>query len=140
MVVAGIVIFGLITYFKKWQWLWREWLTTVDPKKIGVMYLIVALIMLLRGGADALMMRAQQATSVGSSHGCVIVKHIPAGFFGARHDYDFLCGDGATVRPCQFGGAAYHWGTGCGVSVFECYQLLAVYGRHDTGEFVASAW
>ena len=69
MIVAVLVIFGLITYFKKWKWLWREWLTTVDPKKIGVMYLIVALIMLLRGGADALMMRAQQATSVGSSHG-----------------------------------------------------------------------
>jgi cytochrome o ubiquinol oxidase subunit 1 len=66
---ALIFIFALITYKKRWTWLWREWLTTVDPKKIGVMYIITALIMLIRGGSDALMMRAQQATSVGHSHG-----------------------------------------------------------------------
>lgn len=72
---AATIVFGilaalvLITYFKRWRWLWREWLTTVDPKKIGVMYIAVALLMLLRGGSDALMMRAQQATSVGASHG-----------------------------------------------------------------------
>jgi cytochrome o ubiquinol oxidase subunit 1 len=58
-----------LTYFKKWKWLWREWLTTVDPKKIGVMYIAVAALMGLRGVTDALMMRAQQATSVGGSHG-----------------------------------------------------------------------
>ena len=51
----------LITYFKKWRYLWTEWLTSVDHKKIGVMYIIVALVMLLRGFADALMMRTQQA-------------------------------------------------------------------------------
>jgi cytochrome o ubiquinol oxidase subunit 1 len=54
-----------LTYFKRWKWLWREWLTTVDPKKIGVMYIVVAALMGLRGVTDALMMRAQQATSVG---------------------------------------------------------------------------
>jgi cytochrome o ubiquinol oxidase subunit 1 len=69
VVVGAIVTLGLVTYFKKWPWLWREWLTTTNHKKIGVMYLIVATLMLLRGGSDALMMRAQQATSVGSSNG-----------------------------------------------------------------------
>lgn len=69
MVGAVVVIAALLTYFKKWRWLWREWLTTVDHKRIGVMYLIVAVIMLVRGGADVLMIRAQQATSVGASHG-----------------------------------------------------------------------
>ncbi|HEY1835252.1 MAG TPA: cytochrome o ubiquinol oxidase subunit I [Candidatus Saccharimonadales bacterium] len=69
MIAGVLVVLALLTYFKKWPWLWREWLTSVDPKKIGVMYLIVALIMLVRGGVDALMMRAQQATSVGNSHG-----------------------------------------------------------------------
>ena len=68
--VLGIVaVVALLTYFKRWKWLYREWLTTVDPKKIGIMYIVVALLMLLRGGADALMMRAQQATSVGAAHG-----------------------------------------------------------------------
>ncbi|MGE6259933.1 cytochrome aa3 quinol oxidase subunit I [Heyndrickxia sporothermodurans] len=62
MVAIGITVIGIIvglTYFKKWGYLWREWLTTVDHKRIGIMYLISALIMLFRGGADALMMRAQ---------------------------------------------------------------------------------
>jgi cytochrome o ubiquinol oxidase subunit 1 len=69
IVIGGLVIAGLLFYFKRWKWLWRNWLTSVDPKKIGVMYIIVALLMLVRGGSDALMIRAQQATSVGSSHG-----------------------------------------------------------------------
>jgi cytochrome o ubiquinol oxidase subunit 1 len=69
MVLAVVVVLILITYFKRWHWLWREWLTTTNHKKIGVMYLIVAFLMLLRGGADAAMLRAQQATSVGASHG-----------------------------------------------------------------------
>jgi cytochrome o ubiquinol oxidase subunit 1 len=65
----------LITYLKRWQWLWREWLTSLDPKKIGIMYIIVALVMLLRGIADAAMMRTQQALSVGSSHGILSSDH-----------------------------------------------------------------
>lgn len=68
---GGVAMVALMFYLKRWKWLWREWLTTVDPKKIGVMYLIVATLMLLRGFADVLMMRAQQATSVGNSHGII---------------------------------------------------------------------
>lgn len=56
-------IIAAITYFKKWKYLWKEWITTVDAKKIGIMYGIVAIIMLLRGGSDALMIRAQTALS-----------------------------------------------------------------------------
>lgn len=58
-----------ITYFKKWTWLWKNWITTLDAKKIGVMYIIVAVLMLLRGLADAMMLRAHTALSVGSNHG-----------------------------------------------------------------------
>lgn len=58
-----IAIVAALTYFKKWKWLWTEWLTTVDAKKIGIMYAIVAIIMLIRGGADALMLRASTAVS-----------------------------------------------------------------------------
>ncbi|MFS0788679.1 cytochrome aa3 quinol oxidase subunit I [Shouchella sp. 1P09AA] len=50
-----------LTYFKKWGWLWRDWITTVDHKKIGIMYLLCALLMLFRGGLDALMIRTQLA-------------------------------------------------------------------------------
>ena len=61
MVLGGIAIFGGITYFKVWGVLWRNWLTTVDHKRIGIMYILVSLVMLLRGFSDAVMMRAQQA-------------------------------------------------------------------------------
>jgi cytochrome o ubiquinol oxidase subunit 1 len=56
-----LAVVALLTYFKKWKWLWKEWLTSLDPKKIGIMYLVVAAIMLLRGLADTAMLRAQQA-------------------------------------------------------------------------------
>ena len=59
LVTIGIIV-GL-TYFKKWGYLWRTWLTTVDHKKIGIMYILAALLMLFRGGVDALLMRAQTA-------------------------------------------------------------------------------
>ncbi|RDI39113.1 cbb3-type cytochrome c oxidase subunit I [Falsibacillus pallidus] len=59
--LSMVAIFFVLTYFKKWGWLWREWLTTVDHKKIGIMYIIASLLMLFRGGVDALLMRAQLA-------------------------------------------------------------------------------
>lgn len=69
IVLGGIGVLAALTYFKKWSWLWKSWLTTLDPKRIGIMYLIVAALMLVRGVSDAIMIRAQQATSVGASHG-----------------------------------------------------------------------
>lgn len=66
LVVGILGIVAALSYFKKWKWLWNNWLTSLDPKKIGVMYLIVSGLMLLRGAIDALMMRAQQATASGS--------------------------------------------------------------------------
>lgn len=59
--LAILAVVAAITYFKKWTWLWKNWLTSLDPKKIGIMYIVVAMVMLLRGLADAAMLRAQQA-------------------------------------------------------------------------------
>lgn len=69
MLLTGLALVGFITYKKRWTWLWKEWLTSLDPKKIGVMYIIVAGVMGLRGVADAAMLRLQTALSVGDSHG-----------------------------------------------------------------------
>lgn len=57
--LTTIAILFVLTYFKKWKWLWTEWITTVDHKKLGIMYIIAAVLMLFRGGVDGLMMRAQ---------------------------------------------------------------------------------
>lgn len=72
--VAAAVI-GAIFYFKKWTYLWKEWLTSVDHKKIGIMYIILAFVMLLRGFSDAIMMRLQQAIAVGHSAGYLPPEH-----------------------------------------------------------------
>jgi len=70
---AGIV--AAVTKFGLWGWLWREWFTSVDHKKIGIMYMILGIIMLLRGFADALMMRAQQAMAFGGNDGFLPAHH-----------------------------------------------------------------
>ena len=75
MVLVGLSTLVFITYKKYWSYLWKEWLTSLDPKRIGVMYILVAFVMLFRGGVDALLMRAQQATSVGSSTGILSSAH-----------------------------------------------------------------
>jgi cytochrome o ubiquinol oxidase subunit 1 len=73
--LGGAVALGLITKFKLWGYLWREWFTSIDHKKIGIMYMVLGLVMFLRGFADALMMRAQQAFSFGDSHGFLPPHH-----------------------------------------------------------------
>ena len=73
--LGGIAVVGAVTYFRKWSYLWTEWLTTVDHKKIGVMYIIVAMVMLLRGFADAIMMRTQLAAATGGSEGYLPPEH-----------------------------------------------------------------
>src|ERR1700685_1162468 len=56
-VLVWVVVAGHLPY------LWREWITSVDHKRIGVMYVLLASVMLLRGFSDAIMMRAQQAVA-----------------------------------------------------------------------------
>ncbi|MGP1924184.1 MAG: cytochrome o ubiquinol oxidase subunit I [Arsenophonus sp. NEOnobi-MAG3] len=75
ILLAGISILGAITYFGRWKWLWSEWLTSVDHKKIGIMYIIVAMVMLLRGFADAIMMRGQQALASAGETGFLPPHH-----------------------------------------------------------------
>jgi cytochrome o ubiquinol oxidase subunit 1 len=78
MGVVGIVILivlGIITQKGWWPYLWREWLTSVDHKRIGAMYLILALVMLVRGYTDAIMMRSQQAIAIGGAQGYLPPDH-----------------------------------------------------------------
>ena len=71
----AVLIIALITYYGKWRYLWTEWLTSLDHKKIGIMYIILALIMLIRGFSDAILMRSQQAIAVGTTRGILPPDH-----------------------------------------------------------------
>lgn len=73
--IGGLAVLALITRFKLWGYLWTEWFTSVDHKKIGIMYIILAIIMLLRGFADAIMMRVQQAIAFNGNEGYLNPHH-----------------------------------------------------------------
>lgn len=71
--LAAVVV---LTWTKRWKWLWKEWLTSVDPKKIGIMYMLVAMFMLIsRGGLEAMMIWLQQAIAVDGSQGYLTAHH-----------------------------------------------------------------
>ena len=107
--LLALIILALITYFGKWPYLWKEWLTSLDPKRIGIMYIVLALIMLLRGFSDAILMRSQQAVAVGASQGFLAPSHFNQ-IFGAHGSImivfmamPFLTGLMNIVMPQQIG-------------------------------------
>ncbi|MGC3981237.1 MAG: cytochrome o ubiquinol oxidase subunit I [Steroidobacteraceae bacterium] len=75
VMLGGVALLGALTYFKLWGYLWREWFTSIDHKRIGIMYIVLGLVMLLRGFADAIMMRLQQAMAFNGSEGYLNAHH-----------------------------------------------------------------
>lgn len=73
--LVGIALLAVITKQRLWGYLWKEWFTSIDHKKIGIMYMVLGLVMLLRGFADALMMRLQQAIAFGDNLGYLPPHH-----------------------------------------------------------------
>lgn len=147
MIGSALAVIGLLFYFKRWKWLWREWLTTVDPKKIGVMYILVATIMLLRGVADAAMMRVQQALSSGEAHGILTSDHFQQIFSAHGTIMIFFVGMGFMfglinlVVPLQIGArdvafpflnATSFWLFVSGVMLMNISLIV--------GEFSAAGW
>jgi cytochrome o ubiquinol oxidase subunit 1 len=75
VLVGVLAVLGTITKKGWWPYLWNEWLTSVDHKRIGGMYVALGLVMLVRGFADAIMMRSQQAIAVGDAPGYLPPDH-----------------------------------------------------------------
>ena len=73
--LGGAALLAALTRYRLWGPLWRDWITSIDHKKIGIMYMVLGLVMLLRGFADALMMRAQQAIAFGDQAGFLPPHH-----------------------------------------------------------------
>ena len=73
--IGGVALLGALTYYRVWGYLWKEWFTSIDHKKIGIMYMVLGLVMLLRGFAAAIMMRIQQAWAFGDATGYLPPDH-----------------------------------------------------------------
>lgn len=148
MIGAVIGIVALITYFKRWTWLWKEWLTSLDPKKIGIMYLIVATVMLLRGLADAGMMRAQQALSVGDAQGFLTSEHFQQVFSAHGTIMIFFVAMGVIfglfnlLIPLQIGArdVAFPFMNSVSFWLFVAGAMLVNASLVIGGEFAATGW
>jgi cytochrome o ubiquinol oxidase subunit 1 len=109
MILGAIALIALITYLKRWKWLWEEWITSVDHKKIGVMYILFSFVMLMKGLVDAGMMRAQQAVAVGESMGYLTSDHYQQIFTAHGVTMIFFVGMGVMfgiinlILPLQIG-------------------------------------
>lgn len=147
MTLTGVAILGLITYLQRWKWLWNEWLTTVDPKRIGFMYIITALLMFFKGFADALMMRLQQALSVGEAHGFISSEHFQEVFSAHGTTMIFLVAMGMVfgllnlVVPLQIGArdVAYPFLNALGFWLFAAAAILNMTSL-ALGQFSATGW
>nr|WP_218625503.1 cytochrome o ubiquinol oxidase subunit I [Luteibacter sp. dw_328] len=73
--LGGIALLAVLTKYKLWGYLWSEWFTSIDHKKIGIMYMVLGVVMLLRGFSDAIMMRAQQAMAFNGNPGFLPPHH-----------------------------------------------------------------
>ncbi|HEX4774446.1 MAG TPA: cbb3-type cytochrome c oxidase subunit I [Candidatus Saccharimonadales bacterium] len=143
IVVIALLILGYLVYTKRLKWLWREWLTSLDPKKIGVMYIVVAVVMGLRGLADASLLRAQQATNshllnanhfqqIFSAHGTIMIFFVAMGLmFGLIN----------LIMPLQIGArdVAFPFLNSCAFWLFAAGMILVNLSL-IIGDFSAAGW
>jgi cytochrome o ubiquinol oxidase subunit I len=147
MILSILFILALITIKGFWPYLWREWLISVDHKRIGVMYCVLALIMLLRGFADAIMMRAQQAVAAGGAHGYLPPEHFDQ-IFSAHGTImiffmamPFMIGLMNFVVPLQLGIRDVAFPTLNSVSLWlTASGILLVNVSLVVGEFAKTGW
>lgn len=147
VVLGGIAVLGAITYFKLWGTLWRDWFTSIDHKKIGIMYIVLGLVMLLRGFADALMMRLQQAVAFGdnlgylpphhydqvfTAHGVIMIFFVAMPLVTGLMNYVVPLQIGARDVAFPFLNNFSFWMTACGAGLV----MMSLF----VGEFAKTGW
>lgn len=144
VVVGGIAVIGLLTVLGRWRWLWTEWLTSLDHKKIGIMYVVIAFVMLARALVEANLMRLQQALSAGgtnivepehfaqlfSTHGSIMIFFMAMPFLTGLINYIVPLQIGARDVAFPLLNAIGLWLTGAGAALM---MVSLVIGRFSTG-------
>ena len=148
VVIAGLVgILVLVTVKGWWPTLWHEWITSVDHKRVGVMYVLLALVMLLRGFIDALMMRSQLALAAGGAQGYLPPEHYSQ-IFSAHGTImiffvamTFMVGLMNFVVPLQIGARDVAFPVMNSVSFWlTCAGVLLMNLSLVVGEFARTGW
>ncbi len=145
--VTGLLLIILITYLRRWKWLWNEYITSVDPKHIGIMYITVVVIMFLKGFADAVMMRIQQAMAVGDNPGFISASHFQEVFSAHGTTMIFFVGMGVIfglmnlIIPLQIGArdVAYPFLNALGFWLFAAGAFLTLVSL-GIGHFSQAGW
>jgi cytochrome o ubiquinol oxidase subunit 1 len=147
VVLAAVSVIGLLSYTRRWGWLYREWLTTLDHKKIGIMYMILAFVMLARGAVDAMMMRLQQALSspgdpgylapdhyaqIFTAHGIIMIFFVAMPFMFALINYFVPLQIGSRDVAYPFLNSVSFWLTVAGAMLVNASLVI--------GEFAATGW
>ncbi len=138
-------VIALVTYLKKWKWLWKNWFTSLDPKRIGIMYVIVSVIMLLRGAADAFLMRGQQALNnnpeilnadhfqqIFSAHGSIMIFFVAMGIIAALFNLIVPQQIGSRDVAFPFLNSVSFWLFVAGMVIMNAPMIV--------GEFSAAGW
>lgn len=147
MVVGGIGLVCLLFYLQRWRWLWGEWLTSVDPKRIGIMYIVVAIVMFAKGFADALMMRTQQMLGEGEAGAFLSSTHFQEVFSAHGTTMIFFVAMGAIfglmnlIIPLQIGArdVAYPFLNSLGFWLFAAGAFLTLISL-AIGHFSTAGW
>ncbi|HEX6073505.1 MAG TPA: cytochrome o ubiquinol oxidase subunit I [Sphingomicrobium sp.] len=152
--ITSFIVLLIIAALAIWVWrkgwapyLWKEWITSTDHKRIGVMYIVLALVMLVRGFSDALMMRAQQSLAIGASQGYLPPEHYDQ-IFSAHGTImiffmamPFVIGLMNFVVPLQLGVRDVAFPTMNNVSFWlTCSGALLVNLSLFIGEFARTGW
>ncbi len=147
MGIGVLAVIALLFYHKRWKWLWDEWLTSLDPKKIGMMYIAVSMLMLLKGVTDAAMIRLQQMTATGSAEGFLAPSHFQQVFTAHGTTMIFFVGMGMIfglmnlIVPLQIGArdVAFPFLNSIAFYLFASGGLLVIISL-VIGEFSATGW
>ncbi|MEN1729411.1 MAG: cbb3-type cytochrome c oxidase subunit I, partial [Pseudomonadota bacterium] len=145
--IVGAILVGLLTYFRLWGYLWKEWFTSIDHKKIGIMYMVLGTIMLIRGFSDAILMRGHQALAsaghvgylpsyhydqIFTAHGVIMIFFVAMPYITGFMNYIMPLQIGARDVAFPFLNNFSFWLTVSGTVII----MLSLF----VGEFAATGW
>ncbi|MBX4205503.1 MAG: cbb3-type cytochrome c oxidase subunit I [Candidatus Doudnabacteria bacterium] len=148
MTLTGLALVIYLTYTKRWKWLWQTWMTSTDPKRVGIMYMVVASAMFFRGALDAAIIWLHQSLSSGSNpgimnadhfqqiftaHGDIMVFFVTMGFLFGLLNYIVPLQIGARDLAFPFLNTAGFWLYAAGAMLINLFFVLG-------GDFAATGW